>query len=174
MPSVLLRGVNLSLTINYQVRTVKFSGGSMLRFRISFLLSCMTLGSVAYAADSVAIDVYRDPNCGCCSAWIEHLKENGFAVTDHLENNMSQVKQRLGVPGELVSCHTGVIDGRFVEGHVPAADILRMQQRPGILGLAVPGMPAGSPGMEMGDRVDAYKVVAVEKEGAQVTFSNYP
>jgi hypothetical protein len=174
MPSVLLRGVNLSLTINYQVHTVKFSGGSMLRFRISFLLSCMTLGSVAYAADSVAIDVYRDPNCGCCSAWIEHLKENGFAVTDHLENNMSQVKQRLGVPGELVSCHTGVIDGRFVEGHVPAADILRMQQRPGILGLAVPGMPAGSPGMEMGDRVDAYKVVAVEKEGAQVTFSNYP
>ncbi|WP_373184882.1 DUF411 domain-containing protein [Halopseudomonas sp.] len=127
-----------------------------------------------HAADPVAIDVYRDPNCGCCSAWIKHLEENGFAVNDHLESDMGQIKQQFGVPPELGSCHTGVIDGRFVEGHVPARDILRMQQKPDLLGLAVPGMPAGSPGMEVGDRVDAYDVVAVESDGEQETFSNYP
>jgi len=132
------------------------------------------LASLAHAADPIAIDVYRDPNCGCCSAWIKHLEHNGFAVTDHLESNMGQVKQQLGVPGELASCHTGVIDGRFVEGHVPAADILRMQEKPGLLGLAVPGMPLGSPGMEMGDRVDAYKVIAVEADGEHETFNSYP
>lgn len=127
-----------------------------------------------HAAEPVSIDVYRDPNCGCCSAWIEHLEENGFTVTDHLESNMSQVKERLGVPGELASCHTGVIDGRFVEGHVPARDILRMQQKPDLLGLAVPGMPVGSPGMEVGNRVDGYEVVAVEADGEHATFSSYP
>ncbi|WP_339842803.1 DUF411 domain-containing protein [uncultured Halopseudomonas sp.] len=138
------------------------------------LASSMLGASWLYAADPVSIDVYRDPNCGCCSAWIEHLKENGFAVNDHLENNMGLIKQQHGVPRELASCHTGVIDGRFVEGHVPAADILRMQNQPDLLGLAVPGMPVGSPGMEMGDRQDNYDVVAVEADGTQTTFSNYP
>lgn len=127
-----------------------------------------------HAAEPVSIDVYHDPNCGCCSAWIEHLEENGFAVNDHLESNMGRVKERLGVPGELASCHTGVIDGRFVEGHVPARDILRMRQKPDLLGLAVPGMPVGSPGMEVGDRVDGYEVVAVEADGEHATFSSYP
>jgi hypothetical protein len=138
------------------------------------LASSLLGASWLYAADPVSIDVYRDPNCGCCSAWIEHLEENGFAVNDHLENNMGLIKQQHGVPRELASCHTGVIDGRFVEGHVPAADILRMQNQPGLLGLAVPGMPVGSPGMEMGDRQDNYDVVAVEADGTQTTFSNYP
>ncbi len=138
------------------------------------LASSLLGASWLHAADPVSIDVYRDPNCGCCSAWIEHLEENGFAVNDHLENNMGLIKQQHGVPRELASCHTGVIDGRFVEGHVPAADILRMQNQPGLLGLAVPGMPVGSPGMEMGDRQDNYDVVAVEADGTQTTFSNYP
>lgn len=139
------------------------------------VLAASMLGATwLQAADPLAIDVYRDPNCGCCSAWIKHLEENGFAVNDHLESDMAQVKQRLGVPQELASCHTGVIDGRFVEGHVPARDILRMQRKPDLLGLSVPGMPLGSPGMEVGDRVDTYEVVAVEADGMRETFSTYP
>lgn len=140
----------------------------------TLLAGSMLSANWLHAADLVAIDVYRDPNCGCCSAWIEHLEENGFAVNDHLENDMARIKKQHGVPGELASCHTGVIDGRFVEGHVPAADILRMQRQPDLLGLAVPGMPVGSPGMEIGDRTDQYNVVAIETDGTQKTFSNYP
>lgn len=126
------------------------------------------------AAEPMQIDVHRDPNCGCCSAWIEHLEENGFVVKDHLENNMSRIKLQHGVPRELASCHTAVIDGRFVEGHVPAADILRMQRKPDLLGLAVPGMPIGSPGMEVGDRTDIYQVIAVDGDSEQTVFSDYP
>ena len=95
-------------------------------------------------------------------------------MNDHLENDMIQLKQKVGVPPELGSCHTAVLDGRFIEGHVPAADILRMRPMPDLLGLAVPGMPVGSPGMEMGDRVDAYDVIAVESDGDPKVFSNYP
>tara|TARA_R110002051_G_scaffold292992_1_gene357926 strand:- start:139 stop:582 length:444 start_codon:yes stop_codon:yes gene_type:complete len=130
--------------------------------------------SLLHAADPVAIDVYRDPNCGCCSAWITHLEDNGFVVNDHLEADMGRLKQQVGVPRELASCHTAVLNGRFIEGHVPAADILRMQHKPDLLGLAVPGMPVGSPGMEIGDRVDTYDVVAVEADGEHSTFSRYP
>lgn len=132
------------------------------------------LSSTLQAADPVAIDVYRDPNCGCCKAWIEHLESNGFSVTDHVEQNMSEVKNELGVPQELASCHTAVLDGRFIEGHVPAADILSMRKQPDIIGLAVPGMPVGSPGMEMGDRVDSYDVISVDREHQSSVFSSYP
>ncbi|KAA0696794.1 DUF411 domain-containing protein [Halopseudomonas laoshanensis] len=137
-------------------------------------LFVVTFSSVLQAADPVAIDVYRDPNCGCCKAWITHLENNGFNVTDHVENNMSALKSELGVPQELASCHTAVLDGRFIEGHVPAADILKMRQQPDIIGLAVPGMPAGSPGMEMGDRVDAYDVISLDENNDTSVFSSYP
>lgn len=137
-------------------------------------LFVVTFSSVLQAADPVAIDVYRDPNCGCCKAWIMHLENNGFNVTDHVENNMSALKSELGVPQELASCHTAVLDGRFIEGHVPAADILKMRQQPDIIGLAVPGMPTGSPGMEMGDRVDAYDVISLDENNDTSVFSSYP
>ena len=87
---------------------------------------------------------------------------------------MSAVKQRLGVPPRLASCHTGVIDGQFVEGHVPAADILKLRQQPDLLGAAVPGMPAGSPGMEYGNVRDAYQVIGLDKQGADRVISEYP
>jgi|TARA_R110000796_G_scaffold213187_1_gene329294 hypothetical protein len=146
----------------------------MKRLITSLAILASLLGSSVQAADAVAIDVYRDPNCGCCKAWIEHLENNGFSVTDHVEKNMSEVKRQLGVPQELASCHTGVVDGRFIEGHVPAADILSMRNKPDILGLAVPGMPAGSPGMEMGDRVDAYDVISLDQQKKTSVFSSYP
>lgn len=140
----------------------------------SLALAASLIASALQAADTVAIDVYRDPNCGCCKAWIEHLESNGFSVTDHIENNMTEVKHQLGVPQELASCHTGVIDGRFIEGHVPAADILNMRRRPDILGLAVPGMPLGSPGMEVGDRVDRYDVISLDQHNNTSVFNSYP
>lgn len=140
----------------------------------SVALAASLIASALQAADAVAIDVYRDPNCGCCEAWIEHLESNGFSVTDHIEKNMTEVKRQLGVPQELASCHTGVVDGRFIEGHVPAADILNMRQRPDIIGLAVPGMPIGSPGMEIGDRVDSYDVISLDQQNKPSVFNSYP
>lgn len=129
---------------------------------------------VLYAAEPIAIDVYRDANCGCCKAWISHLQNNGFKVADHVETDMSAVKERLGVPNNLGSCHTGVIDGKFVEGHVPAADILKLRQRADLIGAAVPGMPLGSPGMEHGDTKAAYSVIGVQADGAEQVLTRYP
>src|SRR5690606_2368445 len=87
-------------------------------------LAALLMSGAAQAADALSIDVHRDANCGCCKDWIRHLEANGFSVRDHVEPDMSAVKQRLGVAPRLASCHTGVIDGKFVEGHVPAAQIL--------------------------------------------------
>ncbi|MCC6075281.1 DUF411 domain-containing protein [Pseudomonas sp. GCM10022188] len=143
------------------------------RLRIA-ALAFLLLGGAAQAADDLTIDVHRDANCGCCKEWIKHLEANGFAVRDHVEPDMSAVKQRLGVAPRLASCHTAVIDGKFVEGHVPAAQILELRNRPDLLGLAVPGMPAGSPGMEYGDRKDAYQVIGQTKAGKDVVVADYP
>lgn len=140
----------------------------------SFLLLGTLLAGVAQAAEPVSMDVYRDPNCGCCKAWVSHLQANGIQVHDHVETNMAAVKTRLGVPHRLGSCHTGVVDGKFVEGHVPASDVLKLRDRPDLLGAAVPGMPLGSPGMEMGDRHDAYQVIGVSQKGEESVLSDYP
>jgi len=133
----------------------------------------LLFASTLQAAEPIAIDVYRAPNCGCCKAWIRHLQNNGFKVTDHVESNMSAVKTRLGVPHSLGSCHTGVIDGKFVEGHVPAADVLKLRQRADLIGAAVPAMPMGSPGMEQGGRADAYDVIGVQSNGAEEVLTRY-
>ena len=138
------------------------------------LLSTLLFAGLAQAAEPIAIDVHRDANCGCCKAWIDHLEDNGFAVNDHVEKDMAAVKARLGVPHRLGSCHTGVIDGKFVEGHVPAADVLKLRAQSDLIGAAVPGMPAGSPGMEMGDRQDAFKVIGLTRDGKESVIADYP
>ena len=138
------------------------------------LLAALALPLLAEAAEPLTIDVYRDPNCGCCHEWISHLRDNGFLVNDHLSRNMPQIKQQLGVPPRLASCHTGVIDGKFIEGHVPAADIQHLQADSNLKGLAVPGMPVGSPGMEMGDRHDAYAVIGLTQDGKDSVVARYP
>jgi hypothetical protein len=138
------------------------------------LLALFLVTGLAQASEPLTIDVHRDANCGCCKAWISHLQDNGFTVNDHVEADMSTVKQRLGVPPRLASCHTGVIDGKFVEGHVPAADILKLRERADLIGAAVPGMPMGSPGMEYGGRVDAYQVIGLDRERNDQLLSDYP
>ena len=137
------------------------------------VLAALLLSNLSFAAEPLTIDVHRDANCGCCKAWISHLQDNGFTVNDHVEADMSAVKQRLGVPPRLASCHTGVINGQFVEGHVPAADILKLRQRPDLIGAAVPGMPAGSPGMEYGNVRDAYQVIGLDKQGTERVINQY-
>lgn len=138
------------------------------------LLLTTLFAGLAQAAEPILIDVHRDANCGCCKDWITHLEDNGFTVNDHVEPDMMAVKQKLGVPYRLGSCHTGVIDGKFVEGHVPASEVLKLRGNPELLGAAVPGMPMGSPGMEMGDRRDAYQVIGLDREGREQVMAEYP
>lgn len=139
------------------------------------LLSTLLFSALGQAGELIPIDVHRDANCGCCKQWIAHLQDNGFKVNDHVESNMSEVKQRLGVAPRLASCHTAVINGKFVEGHVPAEQVLALSKRDDLLGLSAPGMPMGSPGMEMPDgRRDAYQVIGLTREGADVVVADYP
>lgn len=130
------------------------------------LLAVLFSAPAVQAADALTIDVHRDANCGCCKKWISHLEANGFKVVDHVESNMTAVKQRLGVAPRLASCHTAVIDGKFVEGHVPAAQVIELTKRNDLVGIAVPGMPAGSPGMEVDGVQHAYQVIGLTKAGA--------
>ena len=138
------------------------------------LLSALFATPLLQAADLIPIDVHRDANCGCCKGWISHLESNGFKVNDHVETNMSEVKQRLGVAARLGSCHTAVIDGKFVEGHVPAEQVLALRKRDDLIGIAAPGMPMGSQGMEMGGRSEAYQVIGLTRDGNDVVVAQYP
>ncbi len=124
-----------------------------------------------------ALEVWKDPNCGCCQLWVEHLQAHGFEVKVHDVGNTA-VRKRLGLPERLGSCHTASVAGYVIEGHVPAVDILRLlRQKPKALGLAVPGMPIGSPGMDgevYKGRRDAYEVLLVQRDGSTRTFAKYP
>ena len=123
-------------------------------------------------AQAAEVVVYKSPTCGCCSKWVTHMERNGFKVTVHDLRNMSPVKTQLGVPRHLQSCHTAKVGGYVVEGHVPADVIVRMlQERPEIKGIAVPGMPMGSPGME-GPRKDPYDVLAMQKDGRTSVYES--
>lgn len=119
------------------------------------------------------VEVWKDPNCGCCKDWIAHLERAGFAVTAHDSGNAA-ARQRLGMPSRFGSCHTATVGGYVIEGHVPAEDIRRLlAQRPDALGLAVPGMPVGSPGMDgpiYGGRRDPYDVLRVGRDGSADVF----
>ena len=125
-----------------------------------------------------AMHVRRDPGCGCCLAWGEIMRRSGrFSITVTNEADMSAVKQSLGVPRDLASCHTATVAGFAIEGHVPLDDIVRLiATRPaGVRGIAVPGMPIGSPGMEQsGGGRDAYTVIAFRTDGGRETFTHYP
>jgi hypothetical protein len=120
----------------------------------------LTLAPAAPQALAQEVTIYKTPTCGCCVRWAEHMEENGFSVTLHNHADLRPFKQRFGVPASLQSCHTAEVEGYAIEGHVPAADVRRLlEERPDAAGLAVPGMPVGSPGMEMGDRRDPYQVI---------------
>lgn len=119
------------------------------------------------------ITVYKDASCGCCKSWIEHLIKHGYRVDAKDSPDMTEIKHSLGVPDALTSCHTAVVNGYLIEGHVPAADIARLlKTKPKVAGLAVPGMPMGSPGME-GPRTQKYQVLSFDKAGKTKVFASY-
>jgi hypothetical protein len=120
------------------------------------------------------IKVYRNPTCNCCHKWINHLEQNKFNVIDMLTNDMTSVKEAVNLPTQMTSCHTAIVDGYIIEGHVPADDIRRLlTERPDIAGLAVPKMPVGSPGMEIGPRKDNFVVFTFKKSGETSVFNEY-
>ena len=130
----------------------------------------------ALAKDSPAIHVLKDPNCGCCGAWVEVLQSEGFDVT--VEESMGKLLARYkldnGVPQEMISCHTGRIEGYMIEGHVPVADIRRLlDERPDAVGLVVPGMPYGSPGMGLESEREAYDVFLIRRDGSTEVYGSY-
>src|SRR5262245_55382030 len=155
--------------------TMKITHAVLSRRRALAILGASPLGLAlpAVAADpTLAVTVHRDPSCDCCSAWIEHLQQAGFAAKVVETRDVDAVKRRLGVPAELASCHTAEVQGYVVEGHVPAPAIRRLlAERPQAVGLAVPGMPIGSPGME-GGAPETYEVVLFGPQGRR-TFARY-
>ena len=125
------------------------------------------------APEQPTITVYKDPGCGCCKSWIEHLIKHGYRVDAKDTPDMTGIKRGLGVPDGLSACHTAVVNGYLIEGHVPAADIARLlKEKPKVAGLAVPGMSMGSPGME-GPRAQHYKVLSFDKTGKTRVFASY-
>ncbi len=115
--------------------------------------------------------VYKSPTCGCCSKWVEHMKANGFNVTALDVEDIEVPKRTYNVPSSLASCHTGIVGGYVVEGHVPADVVSRMlREKPAIAGIAAPGMPVGSPGMEVPGHKDAYDIVSFDKAGKTAVY----
>jgi len=143
----------------------------------AFTLVSGTLLQKTVLAQVTTVEVWKDPNCGCCHLWVEHLQAHGFKVNVRDVGNTA-ARQRLGMPEKLGSCHTATVGGYVIEGHGPAADIRRLlKERPMALGLSVPGMPIGSPGMdgpEYKGRKDAFDVLLVQKDGSAKSFQAYP
>ncbi|WP_119677974.1 DUF411 domain-containing protein [Indioceanicola profundi] len=124
-------------------------------------------------AELPKMSVWKDPSCGCCGAWVDHVRAAGFQVDVRESTDMAAIKQVHQVPPQLQSCHTALVDGYVLEGHVPAEDVLRLiKERPAAKGLTVPGMPQGSPGMETGHK-DAYDVILFGGEGGDKVFASH-
>jgi hypothetical protein len=125
-------------------------------------------------AAAPTVTVFKDPNCGCCKEWVTHLRKHAFEVVAKDTSDLGAIKTTARVPRQLNSCHTAFVNGYVVEGHVPAADIQRMlKEKPKIAGIAVAGMPAGSPGMEVPGRVDRYEVIAFGRDGSTSVFARH-
>jgi hypothetical protein len=143
-----------------------------LRFLLAVLLALTALAAGADPLPEVVM--YKDPNCGCCGAWAERLEAEGFRVKTVPTADMAAVKKRFAVPQRLTSCHTAKVGGYVVEGHVPPAAIKRLlREKPAVAGLSVPGMPLGSPGMEVPGKKDAYDVVTFGGAGGSRVFESH-
>jgi len=140
----------------------------------SMTAAVILIGAILiYQKPSVAADVvvYKSPTCGCCNSWIKHMQKNGYTIEAYNSTDMQKGKNKIGVPSKLASCHTAIVGGYVIEGHVPADVIARLlKEKPAIKGLAVPGMPMGSPGME-GPTKNPYDVVTFDENGKTSVFA---
>lgn len=145
--------------------------------RRNFVTSALAGGAALFAARPFSLSaqngklvIYKTPTCGCCHKWVDHVK-GSFTTEVHDLDNVGPIKAKYGVPAELASCHTSLIGNYVIEGHVPASAITRLlKEKPAIVGIAVPGMPAGSPGMEVPGRKDKYEIIAFDKKGKTRVF----
>jgi hypothetical protein len=143
-------------------------------FRRISIFAALALAACAQLAAAQVIEVAKSPTCGCCTAWVDHLRAAGFEVRVTDVADLTPTARRLGVPDHLRSCHTASIAGYAIEGHVPAADIRRLlAERPDAAGLAVPGMPMGSPGMEHGGMREPYATILFTRGGRQSVFAQH-
>lgn len=145
---------------------------------IAFAIGGLALAGVSAAQQKPAaplVEVFKSPTCGCCGNWVKHMQANGFVVRTTEMNDLTQVKKSRGVPDEVQSCHTAVVNGYVIEGHVPAADVQRLlKEKPAVAGIAVGGMPIGSPGMETPYvKADPYNVVSFDKNGATRVYAKH-
>jgi hypothetical protein len=142
---------------------------------IALLFSAsLAWAEAAQAEEKIDIVVNRSPTCSCCGKWIEHLKQNNFNVKDIVSDDVQTIKNKYGVTQELASCHTALVNGYVVEGHVPADDIKTLlKKKSDVVGITVPGMPSGTPGMEMGGKKDAYQVISFDKKNQHQVFNSY-
>ncbi len=142
---------------------------------IAAVMSLTTATFAAPASLPLEITVYRDPFCSCCGGWIDYLTSQGFQPTSVKTSEMETLKQQYGVPNDLASCHTAVINGYVIEGHVPADEIKRLlaEKPDDVAGISVPGMPIGTPGMESGDVLEPFTVFSFDKQGNTEVFNKY-
>jgi hypothetical protein len=140
----------------------------------AWLLLVPAIGTTAQTRPT-PVEVYKSPTCGCCSKWIDHLQSHGFIAKATNTDTIDEIKNSRGIPQKARSCHTAIVGGYVVEGHVPAADIHRLlKERPAVVGIAVPGMPIGSPGMEVpGTPAQKYDVVSFSKDGSIRVFASH-
>lgn len=144
-----------------------------IRKRVLAALIVAVSATAVGAQSAPAVAVFKSATCGCCAKWVDHVRANGFAPTATNVDDMNAVKAKHNVPQALHSCHTALVGGYVIEGHVPAADIKRLlKERPAVVGLAVPGMPAGSPGME-GPPPQKYDVVTFDKQGKTRVYATH-
>lgn len=143
-----------------------------MKLRNTPVLLALTLASLAAQAAGT-VEVFKSPYCGCCEGWVKHLRQNGFQVQTHDVDNVPAARKKLGMPERFASCHTAKVDGYVLEGHVPAADIQRLlKEKPKALGIAVPSMPPGSPGMESPKPVP-YDTLLVQPDGNTRVFARH-
>ncbi|WP_419797790.1 MAG: DUF411 domain-containing protein [Terasakiella sp.] len=146
----------------------------MTYLRLFSILGVFLMSAAFTHAHATDVTVYKSPYCGCCTAWSEHMRDNGFTVTEIKREDMDTIKKEMGVPEQLESCHTAMIDGYVVEGHVPADDVKRLlKERPKAKGLSAPGMPMGSPGMEQGGMKDRYVTVLFDEDDNMSAFARH-
>lgn len=161
------------------VATFPSIGSHLKAFGIGIILALIGLGAYVQwgsgsSPDLPTVTVYKSPTCGCCGDWVSYLRDEGFPVEVESRANVRPVKQQVGVPNDLASCHTAIVNDYVVEGHVPADEIKRLiREAPDLRGISVPGMPVGSPGMERGDRVQPYSVIGFTPSGDTTIVAEY-